>query len=169
VKLQQLAVAGLTIVIAGSVAAAISMRGENLHRDRAINETVATTVSTPMTVTKVSTPATIPNYVAVDYNTTGLHPPLTRAEAAAIRNVLARVKPCQRSLVRYVLAENEKDGIALFFEPEPNRWAHILGEPDAYYTPMNGVFAGPPDDPDIQAQEKQGMQWDIDRQPCSQL
>jgi hypothetical protein len=159
VKLQPLAVAGLTIVIVGGVAAPILMHIENLRRDQAINEAVVTTVATP-------TP--IPNYVAVDYNAPGRHPPLTRAEAAAILRVLARVKLCRRSLVRYVLAENEKDGIALFFEPQPNSWAHILGEPDAYYTPMDGVVAGPPDEPDIQAQERQGIQWDIDREPCSQ-
>jgi hypothetical protein len=154
-----LTAAGLAIVVAGAIQVAMLMFGGNL-RERTADAGMTTVVSAPTTM------PTMPSYIAADYNATGGHPSLTPDQTAAIRRVLARVKPCQRPLVRYVLTEGEKDGIALFFKPEPDQWAHILGEPDAYYAPLQGVFAGPPDDPSTQAQGEQGMQWDIDRQPC---
>lgn len=108
----------------------------------------------------------LPNYVALDYNELGHHPVLTPEQVARIQQVLARVKPCQRPLVRYAIDRYEKDGIALFFGVYPNTFMHVFGSPDAYYLPSMGVFAGPPDNADIEAQTKQGIQWDIDHQPC---
>lgn len=103
---------------------------------------------------------------ATTYNTPGHHPPLTPAQVVRIQQVLARVKPCQRPLVRYAIDRYEKDGIALFFGVYPNTFMHVFGSPDAYYMPSMGVFAGPPDNSDIEGQTKQGIQWDIDHQPC---
>jgi hypothetical protein len=154
-----LTIAGLAIVATATIPVAMLTLSGNLREPTADSATT-TVVSTPTTV------PTMPSYIAADYNAPGGHPSLTPDQTATIRRVLARVKPCQRPLVRYVLTQGEKDGIALFFEPEPDQWAHILGEPDAYYAPLQGVFAGPPDDPNTPAQGKQGMQWDIDRQPC---
>lgn len=72
--------------------------------------------------------------------------------------------------MRYVLWRYGKGGVALFFDSPANQGnglgAHILGEPNMYFTPTNGVFSGPNDEPNLDAQEKEGIQWDIDRQPC---
>jgi hypothetical protein len=112
-----------------------------------------------------------PAYVALNYNVPGRHPPLTRAQVARIRQVLAQVKPCQRPLVRYLLSSEwpdlVKDGIAFMFKAQPNNEsAHVFGAPNLYYMPSMGLFPGPPDEPARGAQEKEGIQWDIDFQPC---
>ena len=114
----------------------------------------------------------LPNYVAVDYNVSGQHPPLTPAQLTRIQQILARVKPCQRPLVHYAVYpyEGMQAGLVFFFRT-PNDdvldYSHVFGDSGRYYMPTDGLFSGFTDDTSTQeAQAKQGIQWDIDRQPC---
>jgi hypothetical protein len=84
---------------------------------------------------------------------------------------MGRVKPCQRSSVRYATVEKDadhKDGIVLFFwRPDDiGPGSHVFDKPNIFYLLSMGVFAGPLVDGTIQDQAKQGIHWDIDRQPC---
>ena len=83
---------------------------------------------------------TYPHYVAVDYNVPGHHPPLTTAQVTRIRQVLARVKPCQRPLVNYAVFSAEdavaKDNIALFFwTPDDEMLLTLFSAPGIVYRP----------------------------------
>ena len=106
-----------------------------------------------------------PNYVAIDYNTPGHHPPLTPAQVIRVQQILARVKPCQRSLVRYALVPHHRSipyGLAFFFwtndEDEAGEILHVFDTSNTYYREDVGLIAG--------MQSYQSIQEDIDNQPC---
>ena len=104
-----------------------------------------------------------PIYVAADYDKPGHHPTLTLEQIETIRRMLARVKPCQRPLLRYVL----DDEVTLFFAVPPGQGAHVLGTRMDVYFPRSGIEVPMPQDgPAAEARAKQGVQWDIDHQPC---
>jgi hypothetical protein len=97
-----------------------------------------------------------PNHLAKDYGRTG-QPSLTAAEATKIRNVLAAIKPCQRTFLRYAFPKNSDFlPFVMFFEPpasdlsqfhpDPNMHPtlHVLEEGNADYKLWDGeVFATP--------------------------
>lgn len=112
-----------------------------------------------------------PNYIAIDYNVSGHHPPLTPAQMARIQQILARVKPCQRPLVRYAFVPHdraipflvgEEDGLAFFFytndEDEAGEILHVFDTNNIYYREDVGLIPGMRPYPSIQQ--------DIDEQPC---
>jgi hypothetical protein len=107
-----------------------------------------------------------PGFVAIDYGKPG-QPNLSGADATRIRRVLARVKPCQRALVRYAFPGRWAQAV-MFFAIPPDGGAHVFGEGDAYYVPnQDSVIPIPGDSENFGEIEKQGLQWDIDHQPCA--
>jgi len=105
----------------------------------------------------------------MDYDKPG-HPPLTPNEVASIRSALARVKPCQRTLVRYAFPANTGlMSFVLFFEPhDGGNVSHIFGETNMLYSPWDGqVFPASPDDSDSEQIDKFGIQYLIDQQKCA--
>jgi hypothetical protein len=108
-----------------------------------------------------------PTYVAEDYAKPG-QPSLTFAQTSAILETLDRVKPCQRSLVRYVVSGQGVRDLLLFFTVPHGQGAHVFGTGMDVYFPDSGVTVPIRQDVSTaQAQErkKQGIQ-DIDHQPC---
>lgn len=118
---------------------------------------------------------TRPVYVAADYGKPG-EPALTDAERSRIRLVLASVRPCQRSAVRYAFPEGAPEPMVVFF---PLRelgsgvgipFTHVIGEANTYYAPWTGdLHIGPigADDPNSEPQKRLGIQWDVEREPCN--
>jgi hypothetical protein len=104
-----------------------------------------------------------PVYAAIDYDKPG-HPSMTAEQARAVREMLARVKPCQRSLLRYVLDED----VTLFFAVPLGQGARVLGNPGLIYVPESGSEIPVQENgPEADARAKEGVQWDIDHEPCS--
>jgi hypothetical protein len=105
-------------------------------------------------------------YVALDYDKAGA-PTLSDGDKAAIRSVLARVKPCQRPLVRYAIPE-ASSRIIMFFAS--NTATHVFGKGNEYYIPAYNMAIVPPPDSmksiDPRAAIAEGVKWDIDHQPC---
>ncbi len=111
-------------------------------------------------------PSTLPEYSAVDYDKPG-HPALTPSEKAGIRSTLARVKPCQRTLVRYAFPESRLPFV-IFFQPESGQGAAVFGEPRTYYLIVDGeVVTASPTDPFADQVEKFGIQFLIDHEKCA--
>ena len=109
----------------------------------------------------------MPTYVAIDYAKRG-HPALSAGDVAEIRRDLAKVRSCQRSLVRYVLPAGP-GSIALFFAIPLDSAAHIFNEGDDYYVPLQdggSLIPLPGDTENYQLIERQGIQWDIAHQRC---
>jgi hypothetical protein len=107
-------------------------------------------------------PNPTPPYVAMEYDKPG-HPSMTPEQMRTIREMLAKVKPCQRPLLRYVL----DDEVTLFFAVPPGQGARILGSPGLFYLPgTGGEVPIQENGPEAEARAKQGVQWDIDHQPC---
>jgi hypothetical protein len=107
----------------------------------------------------------LPSYVATDYDKPGRPGPfLAAADIARIQTVLARVKPCQRPLVRY--AGGDGSPIVLFFAVKPGEGAHVLGTADEFYDPATGSVVPGSDNQSEEQMQKQGLQWDIDHQAC---
>jgi hypothetical protein len=103
-----------------------------------------------------------PVYVAIDYDKPG-HPSLTLEQTRTIKEMLARVKPCQRSLLRYV----PNDGVTLFFAVPSGQDPYVLGDPGTVYlVDTGGEIPVSDGGPEAQQRAKQGIQWDIDHQPC---
>jgi|GEM_PF-5128628 hypothetical protein len=106
------------------------------------------------------------NFVATDYNKPG-HPSLSFAQMSIIREALDRVKPCQRTLVRYAVLGPNTDDLILFFAVPHGQGSHVFGTAIEVYFPDNGTeIPMGADDPQAEHREKQGIQWDIDHQPC---
>lgn len=112
-----------------------------------------------------------PNYAAVDYDKPG-HPTLTPDEVARIRSALARVKPCQRTLVRYAFPANASSwhgwpSFVLFFQTDGGG-VHIFENAGTLYLPMSGdLYPTSNDDPVSEQIEKFGIQYLISHQECS--
>jgi hypothetical protein len=102
--------------------------------------------------------------IAMDYDQPG-HPNFTADQAARIRYVLARVKPCQRALVRY--AFGGIDSLVLFFAVTPGRGlgTKVLGTGEIY-VPSDGTEL-PMNDNYTEQMQKEGIQFDIDHEPCA--
>jgi hypothetical protein len=89
-----------------------------------------------------------PNYLALDYRERG-QPGLTPRQAASLREMLARVKPCQRRFVRYAFTTAATGRqFVMFFGPfqggvEP----HVLGAKNLYYNPREGLSFPMPGEP----------------------
>ena len=125
-------------------------------------------ISGPMSLVSVATPGTwprFPTYDAVDYDKPGLHPPLTPKQVANIRAVLTAVKPCQRPLVRYSFGNGFRD-LIMFFSVPAGEGSHVFGTADVVYSPRDGFAIPMSDNPNVQQMAKQGIQWDIEHQPC---
>jgi hypothetical protein len=92
--------------------------------------------------TPAATASPWPTYGALDYRTPGRHPALTQAEVAKIRNMLARVKPCQRKFLRYAFPDPAENGdlpFVMFFGPyEAGHIPHVLGAGNVDYDPAEG-------------------------------
>jgi hypothetical protein len=87
-----------------------------------------------------------PSYKALDYRTA--RPRLSPSEAGHIRRILARVKPCQRSIVYYAYPS---DGVAneplvVFFKGAGNTSPHVLGAGDEYFSQEDGDVKAYPED-----------------------
>jgi hypothetical protein len=119
-------------------------------------------------VSTVGSPTALPEYAAVDWDRPG-HPALTPSEEASIRSALAKVKPCQRGLVRYALPAYPAElPFVIFFQPEHGQGAPVFGEPRMYYLTSEGdVVTASPTDPYAGQMEKFGIQFLIDHQPCA--
>jgi hypothetical protein len=102
-------------------------------------------------------------YVAVDYDKRG-HPSLTSVELASIRTALSIVKPCQRPLVRYAYG-NSDTPIFLYFAVGPQEGAKVFGTA-LVYDPSNDTGIPMSDITGEDEMVKQGIQWDVDHQPC---
>ena len=116
-----------------------------------------------------SPPIPWPSYAAVDYNRSG-HPSLSRAEVGSIRSTLAKVKPCQRTLLRYAFPPQPNSlPFVLFFEPEDgNNGTAVIGEPRTYYLVSDGeVISASPTDPAAEQIEKFGIQFLINHTRCA--
>lgn len=119
-------------------------------------------------VSVAATPAVWPTfatYDAMDYNRPGLHPPLNPKQVATIQAVLRRVKPCQRQLVQYSFGNGFRD-LVMFFSVPPGEGSHVFGTADEVYIPRDGSEMPMSDNENAEQMEKQGIQWDIDHQPC---
>jgi hypothetical protein len=68
-------------------------------------------------------------------------------------------------LVRYAFLGNSAN-IVLFFAVPPGEGAHVIGSADESYNPMDNSVIPMSDNPNIEEMQKQGVQWDIDHQPC---
>jgi hypothetical protein len=93
---------------------------------------------------------------------------LSQSDASKIRDVLAKVKPCQKPLVRYAFPDNGH--MVMFFAVGPNQLAHIFGEGNSYYLTVDNTAIVPPNDAEDIDSEKaihEGVQWDIDHTPCT--
>lgn len=112
-----------------------------------------------------------PNYAAVDYDKPG-HPMLTPHEVASIRSALGRVKPCQRTLVRYAFPANASSwhgwpSFVLFFQTDGGG-AHIFENAGTMYLTMSGdLYPTSNDDPFSEQFEKFGLQFLINHQKCA--
>jgi hypothetical protein len=123
--------------------------------------------SSPAASEPALSPTTSPEYAAVDYDKPG-HPQLTPDEVASIRSALARVKPCQRTLVRYAFPDSAELPFVIFFQPESGQGAPVFGEPRTYYLIVDGeVVTASPTDPYADQVEKFGIQYIIDHQGCA--
>jgi hypothetical protein len=129
------------------------------------SKAVETAASSPRR-TPGTNPSGPPTYVGEDYERPG-QPSLTPPQVQLIRETLSRVKPCQRPLVRYVLDGTEAEDVTLFFDVPPGQGAHVFRTAIEVYFPATGdeVPMGQ-DDPRIPQRVKEGIQWDIDHQPC---
>jgi hypothetical protein len=106
------------------------------------------------------------NFVAIDYEKLG-HPSLTSAQVNIIHETLERVKPCQRSLVRYAVSSPEAKDLILYFAVPPSQGAHVFGTAiDVYFPDTGRDIPMDQTDPGAEQREKQGIQWDIEHQPC---
>ena len=125
--------------------------------------------ASPTSVVSVAaTPAVWPTfatYDAMDYNRPGLHPPLNPKQVATIQAVLRRVKPCQRQLVQYSFGNGFRD-LVMFFSVPSGEGSHVFGTADEVYIPRDGSEIPMSDNQNAEQMEKQGIQWDIDHQPC---
>jgi hypothetical protein len=81
-------------------------------------------------------PSPWPTYAAKDY-AKAVHPALTQAQIASIRRMLARVRPCERSLLRYAFTSNGGHFI-MFFDTGSGEDPHVLGERNIYYQRREG-------------------------------
>lgn len=112
-----------------------------------------------------------PNYAAVDYDKPG-HPTLTPEEVASIRSALARVKHCQRTLVRYAFPANAsswhgRPSFVLFFQTDGGG-AHIFENAgELYFTISGDLIPTSNDDPVSEQVEKFGIQFLINHQECA--
>jgi hypothetical protein len=107
----------------------------------------------------------MPSYSAEKYGNPGTDGPLLNpADAAKLEDVLKRVKPCQRPLVRY--AGGDGAPMVLFFAVQRGQGAHVLGTADEFYDPATGSVVPGSDNPSQEQMQRQGLQWDIDHQPC---
>lgn len=116
-----------------------------------------------------STPGTwpvFPTYDAVDYDKPGLHPLLTPEQVARIRAVLIKVKSCQRQLVQYSFGNGFRD-LVIFFAVPSGEGSHVFGTADEIYIPRDGSEIPMSQNPNYEQMEKQGIQWDIDHEPCA--
>lgn len=115
----------------------------------------------PTSDTVAPGPLFAPTFLAWKYNVAGQHPPLTRDEIAQIRAMLARVKPCQRGVLRY--AHLEGGSIALFFRPNfyGGERPHVLGGRNMYYNPEDNVEFPTPGDGFLT------LSQEIERTDCS--
>lgn len=133
-----------------------------------------TTRSTRQTATTITTPrSSPPSYLAVRYGRAG-QPALSTRDAAKLRFVLSRVKPCQRRFVRYAFTDI---GFVLYF-PDltlPNaphqgiEFVHTLGDAFTFYAPRTGdTHVGPigADDPEGDPRFTNEYRWGTDF-PCS--
>lgn len=95
-----------------------------------------------------SAPAPWPSYAVVDYQRAG-HPNLSGDELSQLRAVLARVRPCQRALLRYAFPKNAwstASSFLIYFDGPgystgsygQGRW--VFGT-DAFYEPSEGTAA----------------------------
>lgn len=113
-----------------------------------------------------------PSYLAKGYNKPG-HPELTRKETLTIRRVLAVVRPCQRSFLRYAFPDLHPTDLpmVMFFEPRPSELfssgvveaPHVLGEGNVHYKPREGEAIATPD------WESSDLRVDIKRLGCPPL
>jgi len=101
----------------------------------------------------------------MDYDKPG-HPSLTLAEMSLIQRTLERVKPCQRRLVRYGLLGSDMDHIVLFFAVGPHRGTHPFYTTNQVYFPDRGYSIATPDNGQVAQLKRDGIQWDIDHEPC---
>jgi hypothetical protein len=112
-----------------------------------------------------ATPSQGTNFIAMDYSKPG-HPELTFAQMSLIQRTLARVKPCQRPLVRYGLFGPDTKDVILFFAVGPHEGAHPFGTTNQVYFPDEGYSIATNDNGQLEQMKKQGIQWDIDHKPC---
>jgi len=129
------------------------------------NNARAILVSACAAILLASAPTEGSNFVATAYNNPG-HPVLTSAQVALIKKTLARVKPCQRALVRYGLFGPSTTDIVFFFAVGPRQGTHPFGQGSVMYFPDGGYSNAVPDNGDAAKMEREGIQWDIDHQPC---
>lgn len=121
--------------------------------------------STSSTAPKV-TPWPPLGYVAMDYGEPG-QPHLSPSDIAKIQSSLTKVKVCQRPLVRYTYYGSTN--LVLFFAGPLHALAHVFGEGNEYYLPAERTTLVPPPDAsgnDAAKQISEGIQWDVDHQPC---
>jgi hypothetical protein len=154
----------------GCVAAAL-LAGCNAstHSNQQQHGSSSPAASEPALSAVAVSPGALRDYAAVDYDKPG-HPPLAPTELASIRSALARVKPCQRTLVRYaLLAYPAELPFVIFFQPEgTNDSAPVFGEPRTYYRISEGeVITASPTDPYADQIEKFGIEFLIDHQSCA--
>jgi hypothetical protein len=112
----------------------------------------------------IAQPLQSPSYLAKNYRVPQQHPALTAEEAARIRAMLARVKPCQRAFLRYAFPSNG-GGMVMFFLPHPENGTQapsVLGEGSLTYKTDDGTAEAPP--PAIG--EQHSLQNEIDRADC---
>lgn len=108
---------------------------------------------------------TVPIYAAEDYGKAGSL--LSRTDISRLKEILRKVKPCQRSLVRYSFGGEPAGGPAIFFfAPQPGEAPHVIGTADEIYMPFNGSVVPMSDNEEEDQMLKEGIQWDVDHQPC---
>jgi hypothetical protein len=83
-------------------------------------------------------PTPDPSYLALDYNTQGLHPSLTLGDVRLIRKTIPLVKPCQLPFLRYVFPENAK-GMVLYIGGANAGAFPVLWERNEDYRVEDGV------------------------------
>jgi hypothetical protein len=121
---------------------------------------------TPAASSHEARAAAWPSYAAADYDKPGRPGPLlSPSDITEVQAVLQAVKPCQRRSVRYAFLGNSTN-IVLFFAVPPGEGAHVIGSADESYNPMDNSVIPMSDNPNIEEMQKQGVQWDIDHQPC---
>ncbi|MGC1381727.1 MAG: hypothetical protein WA814_11975 [Candidatus Baltobacteraceae bacterium] len=108
------------------------------------------------------------SYLATDYDKPG-HPELGSEDVEQIRAALAKVKACQKPILRYAFPDGYGRAVLFFGGKGPNEYAHVFGKGNFFYIPArNVIMVVPANASTIDAKQAiaQGIEWDVDHQPC---